>query len=206
MDLTVTADDTIVISHDPILKSRVLIRELSLNQLRDAHAHIPTLDQVLSLSTQGDFDFYLEIKSFPDKPAYSPAPELFAQFVLDHVSHHKLENRVVILSFDFRTLRAMKTLAPQIRLSALTENDPRDFASITHDASTQMMSPHFKLVTASKTAAAHAAGIPVVPWTANTPTEWAPLIAAGVDCIITDHPASLITYLQAHSGATIQIQ
>jgi glycerophosphoryl diester phosphodiesterase len=44
-------------------------------------------------------------------------------------------------------------------------------------------------------AAAHAK-ILVVPWTADTPEEWDPLIAAKVDAIITDDPAALIAYLK----------
>jgi glycerophosphoryl diester phosphodiesterase len=36
----------------------------------------------------------------------------------------------------------------------------------------------------------------VIPWTANTEQEWSALIAAGVDGIITDDPASLIACLK----------
>jgi glycerophosphoryl diester phosphodiesterase len=53
-------------------------------------------------------------------------------------------------------------------------------------------------VTPEKVAAAHAAHIQVVPWTANTPADWDRLIAAQVDAIITDDPAALIAYLRAH--------
>jgi glycerophosphoryl diester phosphodiesterase len=44
-------------------------------------------------------------------------------------------------------------------------------------------------------AKAHAAGLQVAPWTPNTPDQWDPLIAAGVDAIISDDPAALIAYL-----------
>jgi glycerophosphoryl diester phosphodiesterase len=44
-------------------------------------------------------------------------------------------------------------------------------------------------------ARAHAAGLRVVPWTANRPRDWTRLIRAGVDGIITDDPAGLIQHL-----------
>jgi len=43
---------------------------------------------------------------------------------------------------------------------------------------------------------AHAAGLTVIPWTANSPQDWDRLIAAGVDAIITDDPAALIAHLK----------
>ena len=52
------------------------------------------------------------------------------------------------------------------------------------------------MVTPKLVEEAHAAGLRVVPWTANTPTDWARLLAAGVDEIITDDPAGLIAYLK----------
>ena len=59
--------------------------------------------------------------------------------------------------------------------------------------------PEFHLVTPEKVAAAHAAGLQVVPWTANTPADWDKLIAAKVDAIISDDPAALIAYLKKRS-------
>ena len=47
--------------------------------------------------------------------------------------------------------------------------------------------------------AAHAGGLEVVPWTANKPEDWARLVDAGSDAIISDDPAALITWLQSKS-------
>jgi len=41
-----------------------------------------------------------------------------------------------------------------------------------------------------------AAGLQVVPWTADTPEDWEMLIQAKVDAIISDDPAELIAYLK----------
>jgi glycerophosphoryl diester phosphodiesterase len=157
---------------------------------------MPTLDDVFALAKEGSFDYNIETKSFPDKPEYTPAPDVFARMVLDKVRQYKLEKRIILQSFDFRTLVAMKKLAPKIRLSALTEADTRPFSLIAGEAKADIISPHYKLVTPAKVAEAHAAHLQVVPWTVNTPEEWDKLIEAKVDAIISDDPAALIAYLK----------
>ncbi len=108
---------------------------------------------------------------------------------------------MILQSFDFRTLHAMKKLAPEIPRSALYEGKPRDFVDIARDADAQIVSPDFHLVTPEQVRAAHAAGLLVAPWTPDTPQDWDRLIAAGVDAIITDYPATLIDVLKSKSLA-----
>ena len=66
---------------------------------------------------------------------------------------------------------AMRKIAPEIRLSALTDKDKRDYTEISKDAGNARdpVARSFSLVTPEKVAAAHAAGLQVVPWTPNTP-------------------------------------
>lgn len=74
--------------------------------------------------------------------------------------------------------------------------DLRDFALIAREAQADIISANFSLVTEEKAVSAHAAGLELVPWTANTPADWDKLIKPGVDAIITDDPAELIAYLK----------
>lgn len=222
MDLAATKDSVIVISHDPLLhgpmctgpKESAVIRELTLAEVTqwDCGAvqnpqfpsqkvipgtRMPTLDDVFQLAGRGRFNYDLEIKSFPDDPELTPPPEEFARMVLAKIRQYQMEKRVILQSFDFRTLVATRELAPEIRLSALTETDPRDFAAIAKEAGhAEVISPEIHLVTPAKVAAAHAAGIQVVPWTVNAPEEWDRLIEARVDGIISDDPAELIAHLK----------
>jgi glycerophosphoryl diester phosphodiesterase len=221
MDVAVTKDNVLVISHDPHINAEICtgphpgiaIHELTLAELRqydcgalkNPHVprqqpvpgtRIPTLDEVLSLAPRGSFQFNIETKSFPDHPELTPPPEVFSQMMLDEIRKHKLERRVIVQSFDFRTLVAMKKLAPEIRLAALWEGSARPFVDIAREAHAGIISPMFSLVTPDQVKSAHAAGIEVVPWTANKPEDWQKLIDAGVDAIISDDPASLIAYLQ----------
>jgi glycerophosphoryl diester phosphodiesterase len=170
---------------------------------------IPTLDEVLDLAPQGKFDFNIETKIFPSHPELTPSPEEFVKLIDDAVKRHNLQSRVILQSFDFRTLIAMKDLDPAIRLSALISGDPNgdammgitdtdtDFVSIGKKTGAQIISPNFHLVTPAKVAAAHAAGLQIVPWTVDKPGDWQKMVDAKVDAIITDDPEALIAWLRA---------
>ena len=220
LDTAVTRDGVVVVSHDPVLKRRRalgprgtrVIGELTLAELRAfdcgsltnlrfsrqrpvAGAHIPTLGEVLDLARRGRFGFNIEVKSVPRQPRYTPPPARYAQMVFDEVRARGLEDRVQVQSFDLRILHAMKRCAPAIRLAALCDYARRSFVALAREAGAAAIGPYHRLVTRRKVERAHAAGIQVVPWTANRPRDWARLIRAGVDGIITDDPAALIAYL-----------
>src|SRR5262249_50620968 len=159
-------------SHDPILEGPVctgakpsaVIHELNLAEVRqwDCGAvqnprfstqktmpgtRMPTLDDVFRLASRGSFDYNIETKSFADKPQYTPSPDEFVRMVLAKIREYKLERRIILQSFDFRTLVAMRKQAPEIRLSALTETDQRDFRMIVKEAANaEIISPDFHLV------------------------------------------------------------
>jgi glycerophosphoryl diester phosphodiesterase len=158
---------------------------------------MPTLDEVFALAEHGTVQFNIETKITVAQPQLAPPPEEFARLALGVIRKHKVEKRVILQSFDFRTLHAMKKLAPEIRLAALWEGGERDFVSIAEEAGARIVSPIFSQVTPEKVRAAHAAGLEVVPWTANRPADWDKLIEAKVDAIISDDPAALIEHLKA---------
>ena len=222
MDVAVTKDEVLVISHDPVLNPEIcrglagtkVIREMTFAELRkwdcgslpNPHfpkqtpvpgTRIPSLEEVLGLASRGKFLFNIETKIFKDKPQYTPPPERFAELLLHAIDRHQLRPRVIVQSFDFRTLQELKKLAPDIRLAALDEDEKLgDFVTVARSAGAGIISPEKGMVTPSRVVAAHQARLQVIPWTANTPQEWDALIAAGVDAIISDDPAALIAYLK----------
>lgn len=228
LDLAVTKDNVLVVSHDPILNDKIcagpagtlrVIRQLTLAEVRkwDCGAKAnpefprqkavpgtkaPTLDEVLALAPKGKFEFNIEIKSDPDKPELQPEPMEFAKLVAAAVRGKKLQSRVMVQSFDWRTLEAMQKVAPEIRLSALHPKGmadailKMDYVSAIHKLKFPMISPHYRLVTKAKVEEAHKLGMKVIPWTANDEKVWDDLIEANVDAIITDDPAACIAYLK----------
>jgi len=221
LDLAVTKDNVLVVSHDPVVnmdictgpKQHVPIRQLTLAEVKqyDCGAktlpaypkqkavpgtRIPTFDETLALAKRGKFKFNVEIKSNPKQPDYAPPPAEFARLVVDAIRKHKLEKRVAVQSFDFRPLHEVKKIAPEIPLNALYSGPAKDFVEIAREAGARTIAPAYKLVTKEQVDKAHAAGLKVVPWTANDPEAWRMLIDAGVDEIITDDPAELIAFLK----------
>lgn len=223
LDMAVTKDDVVVVSHDLSMNRKICrgpegesrIRFLTLAEVRafDCGAaanpdfpkqkaipgtRMPTLDEVLALASKGSFEFNIETKIDSKKPELTPEPAAYARLVVDAVQRHQLERRVIVQSFDFRTLHEIRKLAPGIRLSALYGGFPKDFVKISHEAGgAPIVSPHHLLVTKGKVRKAHEHKLQVVPWTANTPRAWDKLIAAKVDAIITDDPAALVGHLKA---------
>ncbi|MEN6603314.1 MAG: glycerophosphodiester phosphodiesterase family protein [Bryobacteraceae bacterium] len=219
MDIRVTKDGVVVVSHDGDLKPPVCsgpepkadIRQLTLKQVKQWDCgslrnpgfphqelspgeRIPTLDEVLALAPQGKFRFNIETKV--DKSSPSELREM-VKLLADAIRKHHLESRANIQSFDFRTLHEMKKLLPELPRAALYSGAQRDFVEIARKADAGIVSPHYSLVTKAQVDASHRAGLKVIAWTANDEKVWADLVAAGVDGIITDDPAGLIAYLKA---------
>ena len=223
LDMAVTKDNVVVVSHDPRMNPVIAtgpatdakaIREMTLAELAKwdvgtkrnpsfpkqqpvPGTRVPTLDEVLALSKRGTFDFNIETKIFETEPQLTPSPEEFARLVLEVIRKHKVEKRIILQSFDFRTLHAMKKLDASIRLSALLEPGNHDFVAVGKSSGAGIISPHFSIVTPAKVEAAHKAGLQVVPWTPNKPADWGKMIAANADAIISDDPAALLAYLRA---------
>ncbi len=255
LDLAVTKDNVLVVSHSPFLTQPELddphvkaalagerhcdgpplapgtpIRALTLAQLKqyDCGAHtlaafphqvavpgtkIPTFDEVLELARKGNFEFggiqfNVETKIFPNHPELTPSPEEFVRMINEVVVRHRLEPRVILQSFDFRTLHAMRALNPKIRLSALFGasrydammgiNEPdKSFAGIAKQSGAEILSPDQSLVTPEEVAWAHAHGVQVAPYTVNDEADWRRMADAKVDAIITDDPAGLLAWLRA---------
>jgi glycerophosphoryl diester phosphodiesterase len=220
LDVVVTKDDVVVVSHDPHInaeicsgpKSGVAIRALPLAELREYDCgakrnplfpaqvpvpgeRVPTLDEVFDLGRGNTVQFNVEAKIFAEYPALTPGPEAFAQLILDLIRKHGIEERVILQSFDPRIVRAMKKLNPDIRRAALFETN-RDWAETALEFEATICAPELHLVTPERVARAHAAGLQVIPWTANEPSDWARLANARVDAIISDDPASLIAWLR----------
>ncbi len=219
LDVAVTKDKVAVVSHDPLLNPTICsgptlgipIHSLTLDELGAydcgskqnpkfpdqipvPNTPVPTLDQVFELGRGNSVEFNVETKIFADRPELTPGPEDFTRLVLDCMRRHKVESRVILQSFDPRTLRVMHSLAPQVRRAALFEAE-RDWDEVAREFEANILSPEFHLVTAEKIARAHRAGLQVVPWTANRPEDWSKLTAEGADAIISDDPAALISWL-----------
>lgn len=122
---------------------------------------------------------------------FHPAPEEFTDLVIQVINQKKIAERVIIQSFDFRTLQIMKRKYPHIKTAALIEdNDKRLLETQLSDLSfvPTIYSPHYSLVTSELIEKCHAQNMKIIPWTVNDRATIDKLQGMKVDGIITDYP------------------
>jgi len=115
----------------------------------------------------------------------------FERELLRVIEDYGLEDRVVIQSFDHRSLWAIHAAEPSITLAALSTR-PIDFDNAASQGAS-IWSPSHTIVTSTHISAAEEAGLLVIPWTVNDPVDMAHLIGIGVDGLITDRPDLLVS-------------
>jgi len=111
----------------------------------------------------------------------------FELAVLDAVAAADLADRVVIQSFDHRSLWAIRAIDSDIRLAALTATERPDLEEYSARGAS-IWSPNYQVLTRELVEQAHAVGLLVIPWTVNDRQDMLHVIDLGVDGLITDRP------------------
>jgi glycerophosphoryl diester phosphodiesterase len=115
----------------------------------------------------------------------------FELATLDLIEAYDLEDRVIVQSFDHRSIWAIHTENPDITIAALTNRGrPRLETYVENGAS--IWSPRYTEIDEELIVEAHELGLKVIPWTVNDADDMRELIAMGVDGIITDRPDILL--------------
>lgn len=170
---------------------------------------IPTLAQVFQRARElgaDDVRYSIEIKLNPNRPEDTPRFEAIVDALLAMLREAGVESRVAVQGFDWRPLRRLQELAPQIPTAYLSVQQRMDniadgrwtagFRLDDHGTLPKMVkaaggsvwSPHFGDLSVSLVDEAHALGLKVVPWTVNEPADIDRLIGWGVDGLISDRP------------------
>ena len=178
---------------------------------------IPALRELFALvrkSGNTRVRFNIETKIDPNHPDETLDPQAFVTKLLGLIEAEKFSDRVMIQSFDWRTLQLVQQQAPEIPTVYLTlqrgasptvaldkaTNWTAGFNPADHGGSLPrtikaaggaIWSPYFGDVTAALVAEAHGLGLRVVVWTVNKREDMARMIELGVDGIISDNPALL---------------
>jgi len=135
--------------------------------------------------------FYnIETKSTPETDErLHPVPREFVEILLAEIRALKIAQRVVVQSFDVRTLQEMRELAPEMCLALLVENrDGLEKNLQRLGFRPEIYSPDVSLVDETLICAAHEKNILVIPWTVNEPEVMRRVAALGADGLITDYP------------------
>jgi len=151
------------------------------------------------ISQAKDKPYYnIEIKRRPDMDGiFHPAAEEFARLVVETVQELAIEDRTYIQSFDIGSLRAVREIAPQIKLVYLIENQESIALNMRRlGFRPEVYSPFYKLITPAVTKYCQLQHIQLIPWTVNVEQDMVDMIDSGVDGIITDYPDVLIRLMK----------
>lgn len=165
----------------------------------------PTLPMVVAAVEQDHHyrPYYnIEIKRKPKfDTIYHPDVATYSRLVVDACRHLDILDRTTIQSFDIETLQYLHRRYPDIKLAYLIENRRPVEDNIKALAFTpQIYSPYHQLVDSSLVTYCHAAGMSLIPWTVNEPSDMVHLLELGVDGIITDYPDRLSAVIDKHAA------
>ena len=179
------------------------------------NAKIPKLSELLELASRKenkDVFLNLEVKSTPFKMGLTPIPSDTVSLILKDIDTHKLEDRIIISSFDWRILYELKKQNPRILRGFITlqqdlsttkkniyENSPwmaKNYSldqlflipNIIKSLEGHVWSAFYRDVTKQNVELAHKHGLATCVWTVNREQDIIRMIEYGVDGIITDYP------------------
>src|SRR6218665_3753571 len=134
--------------------------------------------------------YNIEIKSSkPGDRKYHPSPKKIAALLDGVIKKYNISERILVQSFDLRSLQEFHKLEPQIRIGLLIAN----LGSVEHNMKKlgfvpYMYNPALKLVRAKVIKQVHEKGAKIIVWTVNSEKDMKRLIKMGVDGLITDYP------------------
>lgn len=152
---------------------------------------IDEVEQFTQLNGLPPVTYNIEIKSHRLKDnRMSPPYETYTNQVMKVISSKHIDNRIIIQSFDPRTLNYLNRVYPNIKLSYLLSSSKYPLKTLYKklDFTPAYFSPSYKLVTPGLINDCHKAGMKIVPWTVNHREDIQYLYRIGVDGIITDYP------------------
>jgi glycerophosphoryl diester phosphodiesterase len=204
LDVVVTRDNALVVHHDLALEGRA-VRTMTLaevmafdrggtrsagfaRQVLVPGVKIPRLEEVFAFAKARGARLMVETKVDPGVDA-----DWFAGAVDGLIRKHGLSEKVLLQSFDHRTLHAMRKLNPAVGLVLLNPAKRLDDyvgpAKALGERAIQFV--NFRVIDAEIVKTLHGAGVKVFSGTTDDKEAWGRLRALGVDGILTDDPEGL---------------
>ncbi|NQX85219.1 MAG: glycerophosphodiester phosphodiesterase [Flavobacteriaceae bacterium] len=152
----------------------------------------PLLKEVFALAEvkHPNIKYNIEIKSRPSYDLeFTPIPAEFVSIVLAEIKDAGVFDRVNLQSFDLRTLEAIKTQAPKMKVALLVDDSEDIWHKLTLlSYKPDIVSPYYKLLDAKIVRNLKAEYFQVIPWTVNQLEDMQLMLGYDVDGIITDYP------------------
>ena len=206
-DVHMTKDGELVVIHDETINRTSngtgFIKDMTLEELKGYDfgswfspkfkgESIPTLREVLYVFKDTKHHINIELKS--DVFPY----EGMERKVLEMLKEYRLENRVVISSFNHEMIRSFKQLAPHIEVAILFMEvmvEPQEYAKVVGADALHVFLPAALRPMGQE---AVASGRKVRVFTVNEEKFADMLKEVGVDAVFTDYPEKMFHYLNSN--------
>ena len=203
IDVQETADGQIVLLHDTDMMRVAGINrkiwQLTYAEIRPLDVgswfapkfkgeHVPTLAEALTVS--GDrikLNIELKLNGYEKR---------LVENVVKIVQDHKFDSRCVITSLSMEALKAVKELDPKLETGIIIAKSIGNMFRV----DTDILSLSAGMVNADVISAARKMRKEVHVWTINRPADMTFFINLGVDNIITDYPATLVSVIDTRAG------
>lgn len=122
---------------------------------------------------------------------YHPEPQEFVDLMMAVILEKKIQNSVIVQSFDSRSLQYLHQKYPSVKTALLVEAfDKKSFEKQIEDLgfTPTIYSPAQELVDLNLVQECRSKKIKLIPWTVNDLETIRRFVALGVDGIITDYP------------------
>jgi glycerophosphoryl diester phosphodiesterase len=185
LDARRTADDVLVVHHDPELQTLGLLRDVPFARLRAERPDVPTLAEAID-ACDGML-VNVEIKCLPWEPDPDGPDRPVVRAVVDLVRARA--TNAIISSFDLGSVDACREIAPELTTAWLTYG--QWLAGGAEQAAAHghaWLHPDRASALQGGIDGAHELGLRVDVWTVDDPDEIRALAAAGVDAIVTNRP------------------
>ncbi len=205
LDLQLSKDGEVIVFHDKELGRTMAgvgdVKDYTLEELEKKDAgllfsgiygvqKIPTLDEYFTLVQPTGIFSILELKN-----TVVNYPGLEEKVILA-IEKYNLSSRVVLSSFNRRSLRLCQALAPHIKTALITETWFYKSYRRAKEEHVNYLNIHHQFLQGFSLYLLRGYMIPIIPWTVNNPRRLKRLIKAGVYGIITNNPQTLHELLQ----------
>jgi len=159
---------------------------------------IDSVESYIKLHNLPPVQYNIETKCQPSTDnIFHPEPLKFTNLMMQVILDKKIVEKVIIQSFDMRTLKIMHEKYPTVRTALLIEG----YSKKTLEENCKSLgfvptiySPEQNLVNAEMVADCQKKGMKLIPWTVNDKANIDKLRNLGVDGIITDYPDLLLSF------------
>lgn len=206
LDVRRTADNTLVVHHDPVIPDVGPIIALNWDDIEEAAPWVPDLRSVIAACA--GMWMNVEIKNSPADPDWDESNDIARQTVAV-LQEMGVADRALVSSFNPETIRVAADTLPGLKTGWLSDigTDPLRATRLASEAGHSAIHPHVDTmqgeIAAAVVQAAYKAGLLVIVWTVDDEAEMVRLSQAGVDGIITNMPSrarSVFENSNGHSG------